>query len=68
MEHSLGGGVRGIAVHTAARVVALAGPGEILVSRTMRDLVAGSVVRLQSRGGHELKGLAEPWEVFTVQD
>jgi pimeloyl-ACP methyl ester carboxylesterase len=51
------GAVRGIAVHTGARVAALADPGEILVSRTIRDLVAGAPVRLDSRGEHELKGV-----------
>jgi hypothetical protein len=57
---------RGIAVHTGARVAALAGPGEILVSRTIRDLVAGAPVRLDSRGEHELKGVPGSWEVFAV--
>jgi pimeloyl-ACP methyl ester carboxylesterase/class 3 adenylate cyclase len=66
MEHGPGGAVRGIAVHTGARVAALAGPGEILVSRTIRDLVAGAPVRLDSRGVHELKGVPGSWEVFAV--
>jgi class 3 adenylate cyclase len=66
MEHGPGGAVRGIAVHTGARVAALAGPGEILVSRTIRDLVAGAQVRLDSRGEHELKGVPGSWEVFAV--
>jgi class 3 adenylate cyclase len=66
MEHGPGGEVRGIAVHTGARVAALAGPGEILVSRTIRDLVAGAPIRLESRGTHELKGVPGPWEVFAV--
>jgi class 3 adenylate cyclase len=66
MEHGPGGEVRGIAVHTGARVAALAGPGEILVSRTIRDLVAGAPVRLESRGIHELKGVPGRWEVFAV--
>ncbi|MBV9100669.1 MAG: adenylate/guanylate cyclase domain-containing protein [Candidatus Dormibacteraeota bacterium] len=67
MEREHGGDVRGIAVHIGARVLALAGAGEILVSRTIRDLIAGSSVRLESRGVHELKGVPEPWEVFAVQ-
>ena len=66
MEHGPGGEVRGIAVHTGARVAALAGPGEILVSRTIRDLVAGAPVRLESRGVHQLKGVPGSWEVFAV--
>ena len=66
MEHGPGGEVRGIAVHTGARVAALAGPGEVLVSRTIRDLVAGAPVRLESRGSHELKGVPGSWELFAV--
>ena len=66
MEHAPGGEVRGIAVHTGARVAALAGPGEIYVSRTIRDLVAGAPIRLESRGTHELKGVPGSWEVFAV--
>jgi class 3 adenylate cyclase len=66
MEHGPGGEVRGIAVHTGARVAALAGPGEILVSRTIRDLVAGAPIRLESRGSHQLKGMPGSWEVFAV--
>jgi class 3 adenylate cyclase/pimeloyl-ACP methyl ester carboxylesterase len=66
MEHGPGGEVRGIAVHTGARVAAMAGPGEILVSRTIRDLVAGAPIRLDSRGSHELKGVPGSWEIFAV--
>ena len=66
MEHGPAGEVRGIAVHTGARVAALAGPGEIYVSRTIRDLIAGSPIRLESRGSHELKGVPGSWEVFAV--
>jgi class 3 adenylate cyclase len=68
MEHGPAGEVHGIAVHTGARVAALAGPGEILVSRTIRDLVAGAPIRLESRGTHELKGVPGTWEVFAVTD
>jgi class 3 adenylate cyclase len=57
MEHGPAGQVRGIAVHTGARVAALAGPGDVLVSRTIRDLVAGAPIRLDSRGSHKLKGV-----------
>jgi class 3 adenylate cyclase len=66
MEHGPAGDVRGIAVHTGARVAGLAGPGEILVSRTIRDLVAGAPIRLESRGFHELKGVPGSWEIFAV--
>jgi class 3 adenylate cyclase len=66
MEHGSAGEVRGIAVHIGARVAALADPGEVLVSRTIRDLVAGAPIRLESRGAHELKGVPGSWEVFAV--
>ena len=66
MEHGPAGAVRGIAVHTGARVAALAGPGEVLVSRTIRDLVAGAPIRLDSRGEYQLKGVPGSWEVFAV--
>jgi class 3 adenylate cyclase len=62
----LGGEIRGIAVHTGARVATLADPGEIYVSRTIRDLVAGAPIRLESRGTHQLKGVPGSWEVFAV--
>lgn len=58
--------VAGIAVHIAARVSAKAGPGEVLVSRTVRDLVTGSGIALQSRGEHQLKGVPDNWELFVV--
>jgi class 3 adenylate cyclase len=58
--------VHGIAVHIAARVAALAGPGEILVSRTVRDLVAGSGIRFIERGRHPLHGLQEPMDLHAV--
>jgi class 3 adenylate cyclase len=49
--------VRGIAVHTAARILAVAQPGEVLVSSTVRDLLAGSGLTFEGRGEYELKGL-----------
>jgi len=58
--------VRGIAVHLAARVSALASPGEVLVSRTVRDLVAGSGLRFLERGSHVLKGIQEPMQLFAA--
>jgi class 3 adenylate cyclase/pimeloyl-ACP methyl ester carboxylesterase len=60
------GDVAGIAVHIAARVSAQAGPGEVLVSRTVRDLVTGSGIALQSRGERDLKGVEGSWELFAV--
>jgi pimeloyl-ACP methyl ester carboxylesterase len=58
--------VRGIAVHIAARVAALAGAGEVLVSRTVRDLVAGSGIRFIERGRHSLHGLRETMELYAA--
>jgi class 3 adenylate cyclase len=58
--------VGGIAVHIAARVMAAANPGEILVSRTVRDLVAGSDVTLEDRGMYLLKGLGGDWQLLAV--
>jgi class 3 adenylate cyclase len=58
--------IGGIAVHTAARVVAMAGPGETLVSSTVRDLVAGSGLRFEDRGRHALRGLPEEVQLYTV--
>lgn len=56
----------GVAVHLAARVAALARPGELLVSRTVRDIVAGSDFEFTDRGTHELRGFPESWQVFSV--
>ncbi|MFL6205909.1 MAG: alpha/beta fold hydrolase [Acidimicrobiales bacterium] len=64
----VGDAVRGVAVHTAARVMALAESGGIVASRTVRDLVSGSRFRFQPLGVRDLKGLAEPVEVFSVLD
>jgi predicted ATPase/class 3 adenylate cyclase len=58
--------VRGIAVHIGARVCALAAPGEILVTRTVRDLLLGSGLELESRGTHALKGVPGEWELHAV--
>jgi class 3 adenylate cyclase len=62
-----GGDVRGIAVHIGSRVAGLAGPGEVLVSRTVADLVAGSGIVLSERGEHELKGVTGTWLVYAVE-
>lgn len=59
-------GVRGLAVHVAARIAALAGPGEILVSGTVRDLIAGSGIELESRGRRTLKGVPDRRLLFAV--
>jgi class 3 adenylate cyclase len=56
----------GIAVHLACRVCETAQPGEVLVTRTVVDLVAGSGVTFEDRGEHELKGIPAPWRVFAV--
>jgi class 3 adenylate cyclase len=60
------GNVRGIAVHIGSRVSSLAAPGEVLVSRTVADLVAGSGIVLVERGEHELKGVPGTWHVYGV--
>jgi class 3 adenylate cyclase len=60
--------VGGIAVHIGQRVSALAGPGEVLVSRTVTDLVAGSGLRFNDRGEHELKGIPGKWPLFSVAE
>jgi pimeloyl-ACP methyl ester carboxylesterase len=62
-----GGDVRGIAVHIGSRVAGLAGPGEVLVSRTVADLVAGSGIVLAERGEYELKGVSGTWLVYAVE-
>ena len=60
------GDVQGIAVHIAARVSALAGPGEVLASRTVKDLVAGSGLSFQERSKHKLKGIQELMDLYAV--
>jgi class 3 adenylate cyclase len=61
------GHVRGIAVHIAARVMAEAQGGEILCSRTVKDLVAGAGFRFTDRGTHRLKGVADEWQLFGAE-
>lgn len=63
----LGDDIGGLAVHIGARVVALAEPGEVLVTRTVRDLVAGSGIAFADRGAHELKGIPGTWELLAVE-
>jgi class 3 adenylate cyclase len=60
--------MRGIAVHIAARIAAEAGAGEVLVSRTVRDLVAGSHIDFSDRGGHRLAGVAEEVQLLAAED
>jgi class 3 adenylate cyclase len=62
-----GSDVGGIAVHIGARVASLAAPSEVLVSRTVTDLVAGSGIDFDDRGAHELKGVPGEWRLFAVR-
>ena len=61
-----GNAVRGIAVHIGARVAALAGPSEVVVSQTVKDLVAGSGLTFEDAGEHELKGVPDRWHLYRV--
>jgi class 3 adenylate cyclase len=63
-----GDDISGIAVHIGQRVSTLAGPGEVLVSSTVRDLVAGSGIAFADRGFHRLKGVPDDWRVFAVEN
>jgi pimeloyl-ACP methyl ester carboxylesterase len=63
-----GESVRGIAVHTGARVSSLAAPGEVLVTGTVKDLVAGSGLAFEPRGERELKGVPGTWPIYAVSD
>ena len=59
--------VGGLAVHLASRVMSAAEPGEILVSRTVRDLVVGSGIAFSDRGPHHLRGIEDEWQLYSVQ-
>jgi class 3 adenylate cyclase len=61
-----GDGVSGIAVHIGARISSLAEPGQVLVSSTVKDLVAGSGISFRPRGRHALKGVPEAWDLYVV--
>jgi class 3 adenylate cyclase/pimeloyl-ACP methyl ester carboxylesterase len=61
-----GDDIGGIAVHIGARVSALAGPNDVLVSRTLRDLVIGSGIEFEDRGAHQLKGVPGEWHISAV--
>jgi class 3 adenylate cyclase len=61
-----GSDIAGLAVTIAKRVCDLAGPGEVLVSRTVADVVAGSGLAFEDRGDHELKGVPRTWRLLAV--
>ena len=63
----MGDEVGGIAVHIGARVASPAGAGEVLVSRTVKDLVAGSGLRFADRGSQTLKGVPGDWQIYAVE-
>jgi class 3 adenylate cyclase len=63
----IGSDIGGIAVHIAARVAAQAGAGEVIVSSTVKDLVAGSGIEFEDRGSRELKGVPEEWRLFLAR-
>jgi class 3 adenylate cyclase len=63
-----GDDIAGVAVHIAARVSALAGASEVLVSSTVRDLVAGSGIEFEDRGDHQLKGVPGAWRMYAVTE
>jgi class 3 adenylate cyclase len=60
----VGDDVAGLAVHIGARIASLAGPGEVLVSRTVKDLVVGSDLTFRDHGAHRLKGVPDVWEIY----
>jgi class 3 adenylate cyclase len=62
-----GAQVAGIGVHIAARIDDLAGPGEVLVSSTVKDLVAGSHITFADRGVHVLRGVPDEWHLLAVE-
>jgi class 3 adenylate cyclase len=66
LELSPDGGVRGLAVHIGARIAGQAGAGEVLVSRTVKDLVVGSGLSFSDRGTVALKGVPDSWQLFLV--
>ena len=63
----MGEDLAGVGVHIGARVAALAGPGEVFVSRTVRDLISGSGIELESRGPFSLKGIEGNWEIYAAR-
>jgi class 3 adenylate cyclase len=63
----VGADIAGLAVHIGQRICAYAGPGEVLVSRTVIDLVVGSGIKFSDRGDHQLKGVPGTWRIFAVK-
>lgn len=63
----MGDKLGGIAVHIGARVLAQAAPGEVLVSATVKDLVAGSGIQFEERGVHQLKGVPGQWRLLAAR-
>jgi class 3 adenylate cyclase len=63
----MGDKLGGLAVHIGSRVAAAAGPGEVLVSSTVKDLVAGSGLRFQDRGLQPLKGVPGEWRLYALE-
>jgi class 3 adenylate cyclase len=63
----MGDNVGGIAVHTGARIMASAEPGQVLVSATVKDLVSGSGIDFEDRGAHQLKGVPGEWRLFVAR-
>jgi class 3 adenylate cyclase len=61
-----GAKVRGLAVHLASRIASIADPGDVLASSTVKDLVAGSGIRFEERGEHDLRGAPGRWRLFSV--
>lgn len=57
---------RGLGVHIAARIMSLGEPGQVYVSRTVKDLVAGAGFTFIDKGSHTLKGVPEEWQLFAV--
>ena len=64
----IGNDIAGLAVHIAARIADMAGRGEVLVSRTVKDLVVGSDLSFEERGAHDLKGIGDAWEIYEATD
>jgi class 3 adenylate cyclase len=64
----MGDDVGGLAVHIGARVMGTAAAGEVMVSSTVKDLVAGSGIDFAERGDHELRGVPGTWHLFSVED
>ncbi len=60
--------IGGITVHIAARVMDIAGPGEVLVSSTVKDITAGAGIEFEQRGTHTLKGVPDQWQLFSASD